>query len=107
MSTCSISDDYPDKKPSDAALNGILRISPDWTSWIVDLGVPIDRVHAFHLNPIGSLLALQYWRDGKSGEHFPPTWKFLLDTMNEAKGCEVAQQLSRKVEQNEASWCVS
>ena len=106
MCPCSIpSDNYSDKKPSDAALNGILRISPDWTGWIVDFGVPIDKVLTFQSNPIGGLLALQYWRDGKSGELYPSTWKFLLDTMNEAKGCEVAQKISRKVEQNEALWC--
>ena len=106
MCKCSIpSDGYPDNKPSDTALNGILKISPDWTSWIVHLGVPLDEAVTFKSKPMGGLLALQYWRDGKSGEHFPPTWKFLLDTMNEAKGCEVAQKISKKVEQNEALWC--
>ena len=98
-------DVYSDKKPSDAALNGILRISPDWTSWIVDLGVPIDRAVAFQSTPMGGLLALQYWRDGKSGN--PSTWKFLLDTVEEAKGREVAQKILKKVKQSETLWCTS
>ena len=104
MFTCLISSD---KKPSDAALNGILRISPDWASWIVDLGVPIAEALAFQSNPMGGLLAFQYWRDGKSGENFPSTWKFLLDTVEEAKGREIAQKILKKVEQNEALWCAS
>ena len=98
-------DVHSDKTPSDVALNGILRICPDWTSWVVDLGVPIDEALAFQSNPMGGLLALQYWRDGKSGN--PSTWKFLLDTVKEAKGREVAQKILKKVEQNEASWCAS
>ena len=108
MFICSISCNvHSDKKPSDAALNGILRICPDWTSWIVDLGVPIDVAVKFQSKPMGDLLALQYWRDGKSGELFPSTWKFLLNTVEVGKGREVAQKILKKVEQNESSWCVS
>ena len=106
MLTCSISCDvHSDKKPSDTALDGILRICPDWTNWIVALGIPINIAVAFQTDPMGGLLALQYWRDGKSGN--PSTWKFLLDTVEEAKGCEVAEKILKKVEQNETSWCTS
>ena len=90
---------------SDAALRVILRICPDWTNWIDALGVPITNIHALQSDPMGGLLALQYWRDGKSGELYPSTWKFLLDTVEEAKGREVAQRILEEVEQNEASWC--
>ena len=108
MLTYSISCDvHSDKTPSDAALNGILRNSPDWTSWIVELGVPIDKALTFQSNPMGGLLALQYWRDGKSGELYPSTWKFLLDTVKKAKGPLAAQRILDEAEQNEASWCVS
>ena len=61
-------DVHSDKKPSDAALNGILRILPNWTNnWIVDLGAPIN---AFQPNSSGGLLALQYcmerWKIGRA-----------------------------------------
>ena len=87
MSTCLISCDvHSDKKPSDSALNGILRNSPDWTSWILELGVPIEDVRVFRLDQVmGGIFALQYWRDGKSGELYPSTWKFLLDTVKKGK----------------------
>ena len=97
-----------DEKPSDAALNGILRISPDWTSWILELGVPIEEVRVFRSDrEMGGIFALQYWRDGKSGELYPSTWKFLLDTVEKAKGPEVAQKILEAIRQNETSWCAS
>ena len=104
-------DDHSDKKPSNEALSGTLAICRDWTNWIADLGVPLDKALALQLklDPIipNGFLALQYWRDGKSGDNFPPTWKFLLDTVEKAKGPEVAQQILVGVKQNERSWCVS
>ena len=89
-------DIHSDKKPSDAALNGILRFFPCSINWIADLEVPIDK--GTSIKPYGCLLALNYWRDGKSGEHYPSSWKFLLDTVKRAKGPEVAQKILKEVE---------
>ena len=85
----------------------MLEIVPEWNGLVIKLGVPISKVHALQSDPMGGLLALQYWSDGKSGEHFPSTWKFLLDTVEEAKGHEVAQKILKKLERNESSWCAS
>ena len=107
MSTCFLSSVHSDKTPSDVALYGVLEIVPEWNGLVIKLGVPISKVHSLQTDPMGGLLALQYWRDGKSGELYPSTWKFLLDTVKKAKGREVAQRILDEVRQNEASWCAS
>ena len=105
---CSLSSHvHLDKTPSDVALYNVLEIVPEWNGLVIKLGVPISKVHALQSDLMGGLLALQYWRDGKSGELYPSTWKFLLDTVEEVKGPEVAQKILKKVEQNETSWCAS
>ena len=86
MSTCSLSSDvHSDKTPSDVAIYDILEIVPEWNGLVIKLGVPISKVHSLQSDPMGGVLALQYWRDGKSGENFPSTWKFLLDTVKKQK----------------------
>ena len=108
MSTCSLSSHvHLDKTPSDVALHDVLEIVPEWTGLVIKLGVPISKVHALQSDPMGGLLALQYWRDGKSGELYPSTWKFLLNTVKKAKGHEVAQRILEEVRKSEASWCTS
>ena len=108
MSKCSLSSHvHSDKTPSDVALYNVLELVPEWNGLVINLGVPISKVHALQSDPMGGVLALQYWRDGKSGELYPSTWKFLLDTVKKAKGHEVAQRILDEAEQNEVSWCAS
>ena len=75
----------------------MLDIIPDWFPLVVDLGVPIAKAKAYREdNPshIGGLYALRDWRDGKYNEaKFPPTWEFLLKTVDTTCGSQVAKQL--------------
>ena len=91
-----------DKTPSDAGLQGVLDKFPDWYSLAIRLGVPIAQVQAWESKPLGGLLALGYWRDGKSGDLFPPTWGFLFKTLKESKGPNVADALEKEVRSNPA-----
>ena len=71
----------------------------------ISLGVPIKQVEAWDTKPLGGLLALGYWRDGKSGDLFPPTWGFLLKMLKESKGPNVADALEKEVRSNPA-WSI-
>jgi hypothetical protein len=61
----------------------------------VGLGVSLDHVKYFRYSPTGGLDALCYWRDGHSGEQFPTSWKFLLDTIAEHQGTTVADKIRK------------
>ena len=52
----------------------------------------------------GGLLALKYWRDGRSGEGYDTTWTFLLKKEFENDGSNVADDLKKKVLENYPSW---
>ena len=92
-----------DIAPSDVGLQGVLDKVPVWHSLAIRLGVPIEQVEAWDSNkPLGGLLALGYWRDGKSGDLFPPTWGFLLRILKESKGPNVADALEKEVRSNPA-----
>ena len=85
-----------DSSPTDAELLKVLDRIPWWFDLAVGLGVSQDRVKYFRYSPTGGLDALCYWRDGHSGEQFPTSWKFLLDTIAERQGTTVADKI-RKV----------
>ena len=64
--------------------------------------MPIDRVEDYRKEPImGGDQALAYWRDGRCGRAFPITWRFLLESVEELRGPQVAKKLREKAEQEE------
>ena len=69
----------------------------------ISLGVPIQHVQAYRTDPLGGLLALQYWRDGLSGQSFPSTWRFLLKNVEDTFGKNVAEDLEKKASK-EPTW---
>ena len=91
-----------EKIPSDVGLQGVLNKVPVWQSLAISLGVPMKQVEAWESKPLGGLLALGYWRDGKSGDLFPPTWGFLLKKLTECRGSTVADTLGKDVHSNPA-----
>ena len=91
-----------DKMPSDVGLQGVLNKVPVWYSLAISLGVPIKQVQAWEPKPLGGLLALGYWRDGKSGDLFPPTWGFLLKNLTACEGSTVADTLKKEAQSNPA-----
>ena len=93
---------FTDKTPSDVGIKRILLHIPQWWDLAGMLGVPIDQVKAFHSETVlGGDQALAYWRDGRCGERFPTTWRFLLGNVKELRGPQVAKQLREKAEQEE------
>ena len=83
--------------PSDIGLSNTLEAIAEWHNLAVNLGVSIGQVQAFKSDPVmGALLALKYWRDGKCGEKFPSTWRFLLLKIETTFGGKVAKPLERK-----------
>ena len=93
---------FTDKTPSDVGIKRILLHIPQWWDLAGMLGVLIDQVKAFHLEPVlGGDQALAYWRDGRCGERFPTTWRFLLGNVKELCGPQVAKKLREKVEKEE------
>ena len=52
---------------------------------------------------LGGDQALAYWRDGRCGERFPTTWRFLeiLESVEELHSPQVAKKLREKVEKEE------
>ena len=52
------------------------------------------------MDPLGGLLALQYWRDGLSGKSYPSTWRFLLQQVEATFGTKVAKDLEKKAIKN-------
>ena len=87
---------YPELIPSDAGLQGILSIAPLWRQLAISLGVPITTVQANELTPLGGMLCLSYWRDGRCGEAYPHTWRFLLKTVKDTFGPLVAEKIEKK-----------
>ena len=83
----------------------ILTVQPVWQFLAIELGVPVDRVQAYRTNPFGGLLALQYWRDGRSGQSFPSTWRFLLKNVEDTFGKDVAKDLEEKAFK-EPTWSI-
>ena len=69
----------------------------------IGLGVPVNHVQAYRTDPLGGLLALQYWRDGRSGQSFPSTWRFLLKNVEDTFGKNVAEDLEKKASK-EPTW---
>ena len=53
-------------------------------------------MQAYRTDPLGGLLALQYWRDGLSGKSYPSTWRFLLQQVEATFGENVATDLEKK-----------
>ena len=89
---------FTDDKPSDSGLLGVLEHVPVWYNLAVKLGVPIDQVNAYRLDPaMGGLLALQYWSNGRSGGGFPTTWKFLLETVKKLFGPRISDALETEL----------
>ena len=92
-----------DKTPSDVGLQGVLNKVPVWHSLAISLGVPVNEVQSLRSDQsLGGILALRYWRDGKSGDLFPPTWGFLLKIMRESKGPNVADAMEKDIRSNPA-----
>ena len=60
-------------------------------------------MQAYESKPLGGLLALQYWRDGRSGQSFPSTWGFLLKNVEDTFGKKVAEDLEKKASK-EPTW---
>ena len=61
--------------------------------------MPVDQVNDLREDPImGGDQALAYWRDGRCGERFPTTWRFLLENVEELRGPQVAKKLREKAE---------
>ena len=57
--------------------------------------------------PLGGMLCLSYWRDGRCGVEFPHTWRFLLKTVKDSPtfGPLVAETIEKKA-YSETSWSV-
>ena len=89
--------------PSDVGLNKVLIVAPVWHSLVINLGVPLGQVQALRSDSLGGLLALQYWRDGRSGVSYPSTWRFLLKEVEATLGREVAKDLLKRAS-TEPTW---
>jgi hypothetical protein len=88
-----------DTAPSDAELAEVLEHVPVWDTLAVKLGVPINTVLSLQHQTMGGLLALQHWRNGLSGEGYPTTWRFLLETVRKTQnlGPLVSDKLREEV----------
>ena len=60
-------------------------------------------MQSYDSEPFGGLLALQYWRDGRSGQSFPSTWKFLLEQVGVISGRNIAEAFENEAINN-PSW---
>ena len=49
---------------------------------------------------LGGLRALKHWRDGRCGEGFPTTWRFLLETVSSVHGHVIAGDLEKSATSN-------
>ena len=98
---------YTELTPSDVGLQGILSIAPLWHELAVSLGVPFMTVQANESTPLGGMVCLSYWRDGRCGELYPHTWRFLLKTVKDSPtfGPLVAETIEKKA-YSETSWSV-
>ena len=98
---------YTELTPSDVGLQGILSIAPLWHELAVSLGVPFLTVKANMQSPLGGMECLSYWRDGRCGEAYPHTWRFLLKTVKDSPsfGPLVAETIEKKA-YSETSWSV-
>ena len=85
-----------DLTPSDVGLNQVSLEILLWERLVVNLGVPIDMVRSYRTDPLGGLIALQYWRVGRCGKLFPTTWRFLLEQVETISGKLVAEDLRQK-----------
>ena len=86
-----------DKAPSDPELLKVLDKVSCWYKLAVALGVPINKANACKSSDTGGLDALCYWRDGRSGEEYPSTWKFLLDKIAERQGSTIAEEVNKYI----------
>ena len=68
---------------------------PEWQILAICLGVPYDFIQKNNPNPLGGLEALMYWRNGRSGPSYPPTWEFLLKKVDDQFGSLVAKALTQ------------
>ena len=96
---------YTELTPSDVGLQGILSIAPLWRQLAISLGVPLMTVQANELTTLGGIVCLSYWRDGRCGEAYPHTWRFLLKTVKDTFGPLVAETIEKKA-YSETSWSV-
>ena len=90
--------------PSDIGLKRILEKCPRWYKYAISLGLTIDRMMYYikqHQVNIRGLLALHYWKDGRCGSRYPPTWKFLLDVIRDRRGPNVAKDLEKLIITND------
>ena len=92
-----------DLAPSDVGLSQVSLEILLWERLVVNLGVPIDMVQSYRTDPLGGLIALQYWRDGQCGKLFPTTWRFLLKQVETISGIRVAEDLRQKAS-TEPTW---
>ena len=62
-------------------------------------------VQANESTPLGGMVCLSYWRDGRCGEAYPHTWRFLLKTVKDSPtfGPLVAETIEKKA-YSETSW---
>ena len=84
MVLCSVS-------PTDDELNKVLDVIPLWNDLTLALGVPRNQAKAFIREESSYKMAgfdsLCFWRNGKCGvAEYPPTRRFLLDTVNKTEG---------------------
>ena len=88
--------------PSDVGLQGVLEVVPVWDNLAIALGVPLAHINAFRIEPtLSGLKALCYWRDGRSGSHYPTIWRFLLEKIKECEGYNVSDILKKKALENQ------
>ena len=97
--------DLTDLTPSDEGLLNVCKMIPEWQTLAICLGVPYDVIENHTQAPLGGLVALVYWRDGRSDRSSPPTWEFLLQSVDDQFGSMVAEALQRKAS-TEPSWTV-
>ena len=90
--------------PSDIGLSQVVsKIGGKYEEVAVLLGIP--RSHAsMQSGQLRGLDILVYWRNGKSGQHFPTTWKFLLQKVEEVCGSVVARAIEKAL-LSEPTWC--
>ena len=92
-----------DLTPSDVGLNQVLLQISSWEGLAVCLEVPVHVVQSYQSDPLGGLIALQYWRDGQCGKLFPTTWRFLLKQVETISGIRLAEDLRQKAS-TEPTW---
>ena len=81
----------------------VSKIGDKYEEVAVLLGIPLAHAR-MQSGPLRGLDILVYWRNGKSSRHFPTTWKFLLQKIEEVCGAGVARDIEKTL-LSEPTWC--